>query len=534
MKSKQVTAILLALGLILTACGGGGDKAQPQTQEPAQETTAAEETKEPDAAQAATSSDETSADATETAATSGEATADTADVSGEAATSDAAAAESPTPDDAASENEYPNKTITSDGKVDLLIPASYVAGSPEESLQGFADRYGIESVTMNDDGSATFHMTQEVHAAMLASMEEELEGLISEIKSSEDVIGVESVDHDSRYTQFTVTKSSKEFGGYEEMYITMYCGMAGQYYNLYAGSPIDSVHIDWVYAEDGEVLKSVDTDETPSEESYYTPEEQALIDNLTVNEDFSFTVVDNDDIKFEFTDMVYDGSYFYTWRYHIENKTDQALTFMSDSVCINGIHCDPYLYQKLDPGTELDGDMNWTISGLAEAGLTDVTVVDFGLAAQVSYNNYVYRERTTIYPIGEDKARMEFYTPVEGEDEVILDTDLVKAVVLGYEQNEYYDLEIHLYLENKSPDQSISFNAKNVTVGGVAIDPYWSQTVLPGKGCYRDMTFLGGSFASNDADPSGGIEFDMELRDGESYFGPAIATEHITITPKLG
>ncbi len=531
MKMKQATAILLALGLILAGCAGGGDSAQPQTQEPAQAATEAVEEATEEAAEAAEAVEEEAVEEVEAA----EAEA----AEGNAAGSEEAPAETDVepaePEPLVVEDDFPNRTVNDDGTVDLLIPAYYTEGAGEEEYASFMEGYGIDSFTQGDDGSVTFHMTQETYDAMLASMVEDLESLLAGIPGDENVVGVESVEHNDRFTVFTVKKSSRDFGAYEAFYFETYCTMAGQYYNLYLGDPVDSVHIEWVDQETGEILKELDTSEEDSfSDSFYSDEENALRENLTVNEDFAYTVVDNDDIKFEFTGMTYEGDYFYTWNYHIDNKTDQQLTFMSDMVCVNGILCDPYLYQKVDAGQSVDGEMSWSISALADNHLTDVTVVDFGLEVEVSgkWNDEVFHETQTIYPIGEENAITEFYSPRE-EDQLIADNEYGRAYIIGYDTSDYFDMEVTIYIENKS-DLALNFASDKVTVGGAAINPYWSQALPAGKGGFRNMNFAKGSFAENGLTDDFTLSFDLLIKELDNYFGEPLTTDHVEATPAFG
>ena len=54
-----------------------------------------------------------------------------------------------------------------DADLQLDIPAEFVGEQTQEDLNKIAEEYGIKSITLNDDGSATYVMTSKQHEEFL-------------------------------------------------------------------------------------------------------------------------------------------------------------------------------------------------------------------------------------------------------------------------------------------------------------------------------------------------------------------------------
>ena len=64
--------------------------------------------------------------------------------------------------------------------VTLTIPAQYVGETTQEELDKTAKENGLKSITLNEDGSATYVMTKKQHKKMMADMADKINASLSE------------------------------------------------------------------------------------------------------------------------------------------------------------------------------------------------------------------------------------------------------------------------------------------------------------------------------------------------------------------
>lgn len=144
------------------------------------------------------------------------------------------------------------------GLLEIVIPAGFTEDLTQEQLDEGVGSGEYQSATLNEDGSATLYVTperyQEYEATLRASIQEGLD----ELSGPDGISDVVSIEANDNYTSFTVTTSAEEVGS-EEAFSILAFALYGAMYNSVLGTEIDNVHVDFVNADTGEVLKSVDT-----------------------------------------------------------------------------------------------------------------------------------------------------------------------------------------------------------------------------------------------------------------------------------
>ena len=138
-------------------------------------------------------------------------------------------------------------------------------------------------------------------------------------------------------------------------------------------------------------------------------------------------------------------------------------------------------------------------------------------------------ERFHIYPLGED-AVVNYVREAQPTDTVLADNDQFSVIVTGYDPDSLWGYAVKLYLVNKT-ELSLSFSADEVSVNGVMCDPFWFETLQPGKTTFSSMDWSSSKFESDNITEVEEIEFKLTVRNAEDYFAEALLEETVTLTP---
>lgn len=142
--------------------------------------------------------------------------------------------------------------------VELTIPADYVGESTQEELDELAKEKGYESITLNDDGSATYVMTKAQHKEMMKEIEDTLISSFDDMVGSEDYPNFTDITVNSDFTEFTITTTSTEPDMGESFSVLAFYIYGGMY-NVFNGTSVDNIHVDFVNEDTGEVIYSCDS-----------------------------------------------------------------------------------------------------------------------------------------------------------------------------------------------------------------------------------------------------------------------------------
>ncbi|MDE6016466.1 MAG: hypothetical protein K2H41_12350 [Acetatifactor sp.] len=142
--------------------------------------------------------------------------------------------------------------------VEITVPADFVGDSTQEDLDKICQEHGYKSITLNDDGSATYVMTKSQHKAAMDEMAASIRSSLEEMANSEDYPDYTSVTVNDDFTSYTVTTKATELGLGDSFVVFgfyLYSGM----YAAFDGNEIDNVHVDFVNADTGEIIHSADS-----------------------------------------------------------------------------------------------------------------------------------------------------------------------------------------------------------------------------------------------------------------------------------
>lgn len=143
--------------------------------------------------------------------------------------------------------------------VTITIPAEFMRETSQEELDEAAAEIGYK-VKLNDDGSATYTMTKSQHKQMMDEITDSLTESINEMVGSEDYPNFTKIETNSDFTNFIVTTKSLE-PDLNESFSVMGFYMFGGIYNIFNGTEVDNIHVEFVNADSGEVISSSDSKE---------------------------------------------------------------------------------------------------------------------------------------------------------------------------------------------------------------------------------------------------------------------------------
>lgn len=142
--------------------------------------------------------------------------------------------------------------------VELTIPKEYMESVTQEELDTAAEEMGIESITLQDDGSALYRMTIEQHEQMLADIRENIRLGLESMKESNDYKNFVDITVNEDYTEFTVTTTEERLD-MKESFSVMTFYMYGEMYNMFKGTPAANIHVEFIHAETGAVVSAADS-----------------------------------------------------------------------------------------------------------------------------------------------------------------------------------------------------------------------------------------------------------------------------------
>ena len=147
----------------------------------------------------------------------------------------------------------------------ITIPADYVGETTQEELEEKAKDSDIHSITLNDDGSATYVMSKSQHKKLMQEMSDNINNSLADMINSDDYPNITDIKANSDFTNFTVTTTSTELGLTDSVSVMAFY-MYGGLYAIFNGTEVDNIHVDFVNADSGEIISSSDSsDMTDSE-----------------------------------------------------------------------------------------------------------------------------------------------------------------------------------------------------------------------------------------------------------------------------
>ena len=145
--------------------------------------------------------------------------------------------------------------------VEITVPPDFLEeGTTQETLDETAKEEGIKSITLNDDGSATYIMSKSKHDEMMAGSRESIDESMAEMIDPETYPTFVEVTSNDDYTHFTVKLSTNEVGISESVSVLGFYVLGGLY-NAFNGTPVDDVTVSFVNADTGDIIQEAHSSE---------------------------------------------------------------------------------------------------------------------------------------------------------------------------------------------------------------------------------------------------------------------------------
>lgn len=145
--------------------------------------------------------------------------------------------------------------------VTITVPASFMdEGVTQEQLTEQAKEAGYKSITLNEDGSATYVMSKAKHQEMIDGIRQSIDESLKEMENSEAYPNLVSATANSDYTQYIVTLNAEEVSAeYALLPLGLYI-FSGMYH-AFNGTQPENINIQFVSEATGEVLEEFNSSE---------------------------------------------------------------------------------------------------------------------------------------------------------------------------------------------------------------------------------------------------------------------------------
>lgn len=205
------------------------------------------------------------------------------------------------------------------------------------------------------------------------------------------------------------------------------------------------------------------------------------------NDNSSFTeivVADNKNCSIIITGIDSDNSSGFTVQVELKNKSnDKSYMVSIEDSFINGIDCLTDFALQIDAGKKYNADIILLSNQLKDNGVGDFTDIELTFFV-FDLGNWdagtVVLETVHIYPYGEDKAS-KYVRETQPSDNVIVDNQYVKVIVIGYDPENENGYAVDLFLLNKTASVAM-FSVADASVNGHNINPYYTAYVSA-NGC---------------------------------------------------
>lgn len=148
--------------------------------------------------------------------------------------------------------------------VQLTIPKDYLGEITQENVDNLINDQRISSAILHSDGSITYVMTKAQYKKNLADLKELINQSLLEMSNSLDYPNITNVEANDNFTHYTLTTKNEVpdfFEGLSVLVLSIYSGL----YSVYTGEKFDNVIFDFVNADSGEIVLTLNTDDFKSD-----------------------------------------------------------------------------------------------------------------------------------------------------------------------------------------------------------------------------------------------------------------------------
>lgn len=142
--------------------------------------------------------------------------------------------------------------------VEVTLPASFFEDGDIDAAIAEAKEEGID-VTKNENGSVTYKMSKAKHKEMMAELEDSLLASIEELKNGEDFASIKDIQHNKKFTEFTLVVDKDAFENSFDGFAVFGLGLSGAMYQLFNGADPENYNVKIVVKDEAtnEIINEV-------------------------------------------------------------------------------------------------------------------------------------------------------------------------------------------------------------------------------------------------------------------------------------
>lgn len=241
---------------------------------------------------------------------------------------------------------------------------------------------------------------------------------------------------------------------------------------------------------------------------------------------------DDENCTVKITAIEEDGLWGYTLKTYLENKTDKELMFSVSNASVNGFMCDPFWAVTVSAGMKANEEIHFMEEDLKRSGIETVTDIEYTLRVYDS-NDWdaedLVNEPVTIYPLGEEAVQP--FTRQSVADEIVLfDDDNCTMIVTGFDPESIWGYTMNVYLENKT-GENLMFSIGDAAVNGFMCDPFWAETVAPGKRSNTTVSWMTQDFEENGITEVDSLTLPIRVYNADNWHAADLVNETFTVNP---
>lgn len=149
------------------------------------------------------------------------------------------------------ENVYVEKSIVeleNDDElsmIEIVMPMGFFENSTQEELDKIAKEKKYESITLNEDRSATYKMKKSIYNEKIKEIENVINDELLVIAGSEEYPNIVGIEAKNSFSEFVVKVANGKINE-EEKGIVYQFSLYGNIYNLWKGKEIDNINVKFV------------------------------------------------------------------------------------------------------------------------------------------------------------------------------------------------------------------------------------------------------------------------------------------------
>ena len=210
----------------------------------------------------------------------------------------------------------------------------------------------------------------------------------------------------------------------------------------------------------------------------------------------------------------------------IENDSDNSVTVQSRNTSVNGYMVETLFSADVASGKKANDSLTIMSSYLDIAGITTVAVIEF------SFHIFDSETWETIYdsdPITIETSAAEGYTySFDDSGNQVYNEDGVEIVVKGLsDSSSWLGPEIVVYISNTS-DRGVTVQARDVSINGFMVEPFFSCDVAQGKHAIDTVTFMSTELEENEIETIESVELSFHVFDLDTW-DTIVDTSPVTI-----